>query len=211
MAPRGKARPGRVPTLRADDHTPTTHQTADHWLHCSPRWGQCASEPPPRIYLRQAVIGSLETTQRRSFEPPRAVGDKDLLDMQPQAAFTPVYHRTAQAFAILTEGFRDGLKVFQAPVGERWGVWVSLNFPLDENEGARGDDVIVIEIPTDLFDEYEVIEEKKPYRESFVPAQELNVYLASVRILSDDELDEIESRHRPPPRTLTDAELDELS
>ncbi len=61
------------------------------------------------------------------------------------------------------------------------GVWVS-DCPLDINEGARGDVVLTLDVPIDVFERYEWIEEGKPYRESLIPASVLNA-LATPRIV----------------------------
>lgn len=56
-----------------------------------------------------------------------------------------LYHRTAAGEAILAEGFRNGRGHYlTSNVYE--GVWLS-NIPLDVNEGASGDDLLVVEIP----------------------------------------------------------------
>jgi hypothetical protein len=99
-----------------------------------------------------------------------------------------VYHRTQQATAIMREGFRDA----EDPFGTAEifaGVWVSAE-PLDENEGAAGNALIQLEIPEALFVRYEWVEEGKTYREALIPASDLNLHLATARLLSEDELDE---------------------
>ena len=75
-----------------------------------------------------------------------------------------VYHRTFKSQAILREGFRGHL-----------GVWVS-DGPLDANSGAEGDALLVLEIPEEIFAEYEWAEEGKGYRESLVPVEVLNSF-----------------------------------
>ena len=55
------------------------------------------------------------------------------------------------------------------------GVLVS-DRPLDANEGARGDVLLEMEIPSEVFEEYEWIEAEKLYRESLLPADLLNSY-----------------------------------
>ncbi len=42
--------------------------------------------------------------------------------------------------------------------------------PLDAQEGARGDDLVVLDVPEDLIGEYEWVEEGRGYREWLVPA-----------------------------------------
>jgi hypothetical protein len=55
------------------------------------------------------------------------------------------------------------------------GVWFS-DQPLDINEGAKEDCVLLIEIPEGVFAECEWVEEGKPYRESLIPAAIVNRY-----------------------------------
>jgi hypothetical protein len=86
-----------------------------------------------------------------------------------------LYHRTQFGDAILTEGFRDAEGSWGMP-GTYVGVWVSADDPVDLNEGAEGDDVLLIEVPEAVVAPYEVIEEHKPYREFLVPAAILNSY-----------------------------------
>jgi hypothetical protein len=105
-----------------------------------------------------------------------------------------VYHRTNHSAVILREGFRDtGESLIRAdadtgePVELVPGVWVSAEYPLDENEGAHGDAVIQLTVPVVLFEKYEVVEEDKGYRESMIPAAELNAYLGTARVVLDRE------------------------
>jgi hypothetical protein len=118
-----------------------------------------------------------------------------------QSTAATVYHRTSHAIEILSAGFRDGATYLPEWFEARRGVWVSLNFPLTPDEGAHGDNVIVMSIPMALFEKYEAREERKPYREAMIPASELNKYLASARLLSrheQDELAEAEVGHSGP-------------
>jgi hypothetical protein len=104
-----------------------------------------------------------------------------------------VYHRTHHAQAILTDGFRDGH--YSMPgIGELRGVFVSADWPLDENEGADGDVVLELDVPEALFVKHEHVADDATYRESMIPAASLNEYLASVRLLTDDEIDELTRR-----------------
>jgi hypothetical protein len=48
--------------------------------------------------------------------------------------------------------------------------------PLDINEGAQGDDLLAVEIPDELFVQYEWVEEGKGYRESLIRAELVNRY-----------------------------------
>jgi hypothetical protein len=85
-----------------------------------------------------------------------------------------VYHSTTRSAAdeILRSGFKESGGAYLTDRACR-GVWVS-NGPLDVNEGARSNDV-VLQIELDIpLDEYEWIEEGKPYREWLIPAAILN-------------------------------------
>jgi len=95
-----------------------------------------------------------------------------------------VYHRTFHSAAILKEGFRDSTGTYMTDQ-EFAGVWVS-DCPLDINEGAKGDAVLMLNVPVDIFERYEWIEEGKSYRESLIPAAILNA-LGMPRIVSADE------------------------
>ena len=87
-----------------------------------------------------------------------------------QEATVRLYHRTDRADLILRDGFRDG----RAPSFPRLlGVWLS-NRPLDVNEGPKGDELLAVDVDESSINEYEVIEEGKPYREWCVPASLLN-------------------------------------
>jgi hypothetical protein len=85
-----------------------------------------------------------------------------------------LYHRTTRQAVrrILAEGFRDGQGRYMTAAVHR-GVWVADQI-LDENEGARGDTVLVIEIPEAVAGPYEWIEGGKPYREFLIPAARVN-------------------------------------
>jgi hypothetical protein len=83
-----------------------------------------------------------------------------------------VYHRTPAAHQILADGFRDTEGSYLTD--RLWkGVWIS-DRPLDE--GAAGGDVLTLDIPDDVFREYEWVEEGKPNREALIPAHLLNRY-----------------------------------
>lgn len=83
------------------------------------------------------------------------------------------YHRTAAGQEIMRSGFHDSVDSYMTTRLHR-GVWVS-DVPLDVNEGASGDDLIVVDVPDELFARYEWIEDGKPYREALVPARLLNL------------------------------------
>jgi len=85
-----------------------------------------------------------------------------------------VYHRTTPEASslILDGGFRDETGHYLTLSLHR-GVWVS-DCPLDENEGANGDILLALIVPSGSLDRYEWIEEGKGYREFLVPAKVLN-------------------------------------
>lgn len=85
-----------------------------------------------------------------------------------------VYHRTGNADAIESEGFKDGEGFYLTAEIHR-GVWIS-DIPLDINEGAHGDDLFEIEIPESVIVEFEWVEKFKGYREFLVPTALLNGY-----------------------------------
>jgi hypothetical protein len=87
-----------------------------------------------------------------------------------------VFHRTIASAAILVEGFRDGTGTYMTD--REWtGVWFS-DVPLDSNSGAGGDTVLSVEIPVELFEKYQWVEEEvvKHYREALIPAFLVNAF-----------------------------------
>lgn len=96
-----------------------------------------------------------------------------------------VFHRTRtrNASAILKSGFKDAGGTYLTDRPWR-GVWVS-DRPLDCNEGAGGDVLLSLEIPVEVFEEYEWVEEFKPYRESLIPAATLNRFGPPVIAIED--------------------------
>ena len=85
-----------------------------------------------------------------------------------------VFHRTPFGPSILDDGFRDGEGTYMTGVIHR-GVWVS-NQPLDFGQGAKGNDLLTLDMPDDVLAEYEWIEDGKPYREFLIPADIVNSY-----------------------------------
>ena len=85
-----------------------------------------------------------------------------------------VYHRTYTGDAVLKEGFRDRRCTYSNQQ-MRNGVWLS-NLPLDENDRANGDTLLLVEIPESILVEYEWVEEGKRYRQFLVPARVINEY-----------------------------------
>jgi hypothetical protein len=47
---------------------------------------------------------------------------------------------------------------------------------LDINEGGKGDVLLVLDVPADVFERFEWKEEGSGYRESLIPAAILNAY-----------------------------------
>jgi hypothetical protein len=127
-----------------------------------------------------------------------------------------VYHRTDAAQAILAEGFRDGTT---HPMNALlWpGVWVS-TFPLDMNEGAKGDAVLRVDIPDKLFTDHAFVPEGeglRTYREALIPAELVNAY-GPPTLLTEEELDELEANdprfnHPDDPPTEWDLDTDQTA
>src|SRR5260370_37213563 len=101
------------------------------------------------------------------------------------------YHTTDAADAILRDGFRDATGSYMFATIELTGVWLGDTI-MDINEGATGDQVLCVEWPDDVsLDEFEIIEDEKPYREWCVPAALINSR-ASVRPTTYDEVEKVE-------------------
>lgn len=83
-----------------------------------------------------------------------------------------LYHRTDAVEAILARGFRDAIGTFLTDQ-EFTGVWFS-DQPLDENEGARGEYLLSLDIPDEALEEFEWVEDGKPNREFLIPAELAN-------------------------------------
>jgi hypothetical protein len=84
------------------------------------------------------------------------------------------FHRTIHEAVedIMTSGFRDATGTYLTD--REWtGVWFA-DQVLDANDGAIGDAVLALEMPEDLFAEYEWVEEGKRYREALIPADLAN-------------------------------------
>ncbi len=98
---------------------------------------------------------------------------------------TTYFHTTDAAAAILRDGFRDSTGGYMLASLELTGVWLG-DSPMTVNEGAKGDQVLRVEIPgyVDLAD-FELIEDGKPYREWCVPAALVNEH-ATVELIDVD-------------------------
>lgn len=112
--------------------------------------------------------------------------------MTDQRAPGTYFHTTDAAERILGEGFRDGSGTYLMTTIVLTGVFIA-DMPVNVNEGAIGDQVLEVVLPDDTdLDDFELVEEGKPYREWCVPAELIN-RLGTVRLLADDEVEQIES------------------
>ncbi len=103
---------------------------------------------------------------------------------------TICYHTTDAADEILRHGFRDSTGSYGLVDSELTGVFLG-DSPMDINEGATGDQVLRVEFPDDVdLDDFELVEEHKPYREWCVPAALINER-ARVTLMSGDDLDRL--------------------
>ena len=94
-----------------------------------------------------------------------------------------VYHRTPNGSRIQAEGFKDNTGHYMLEV-TLTGVFVS-DRPLEINEGAKGRDLLCLEIPNVVFCEFELVEDEKPYREACIPASVLNGF-GTIELLAED-------------------------
>lgn len=85
-----------------------------------------------------------------------------------------VFHRTPVGQKIINEGFRDAEDCYLTDSLHR-GVWLS-DIPLSVCEGAKGKDLLTLEIPDDVLAEYEWVQEGPAYREFLIPAEVVNSY-----------------------------------
>lgn len=85
-----------------------------------------------------------------------------------------LFHRTRahNAKSILREGFRDAEGNYGVANTYR-GVWLS-DTPLEANEGAWGDTLLVVELDESDVAPFEWVEEGKAFREFLVPAAIIN-------------------------------------
>jgi hypothetical protein len=82
-----------------------------------------------------------------------------------------LYHTTtlAQASQILKTGFVDGAGPYPTESGEK-GVWLA-DRPLYPSDGVYGDTTLAIEVPMEVVADYELLAEKKEYRQYLIPAR----------------------------------------
>ena len=102
-----------------------------------------------------------------------------------------LYHVTTieSAEKIMADGFRDSVGSYMT--AREWsGVWLS-NMPLDANEGAKGDTLLLVDLELSEPDiaDFEWVEEMKGYREWLIPAQLINEN-ASIRVATEEESDD---------------------
>lgn len=97
---------------------------------------------------------------------------------------TICYHTTDAAVEILRSGFRDTTGSYLFHDFKLTGVWLADN-PIDANEGTKGDEILRVEFPDAVnLNDFEVVEDLKPYREWCVPAALINSH-ATVTLLSE--------------------------
>ena len=86
-----------------------------------------------------------------------------------------IFHSTvsAKVAVIVREGFKDDEEKYFSDFAWR-GVWVS-DRPV-HTEGAPGHVLVTLEIPAEVFEEYEWVQEDAAYRGSLIPATILNRY-----------------------------------
>ena len=86
-----------------------------------------------------------------------------------------IFHSTvsAKAAVIVREGLKDDEEKYLSDFAWR-GVWVS-DRPV-HSEGAPGNVFVTLEIPAELFEEYEWAQDAAAYRGSLIPATVLNRY-----------------------------------
>lgn len=95
------------------------------------------------------------------------------------------FDTTDAAGEILRDGFRDTTGSYMFADLVTTGVWLGDQI-MDISEGAVGDQVLRVEFLDDVdLDDFEVVEEGKPYREWIVPAALINDR-ATVTLMDDD-------------------------
>ena len=99
-----------------------------------------------------------------------------------------LYHTTNAAEAILRDGFSDAEGTYGFATLTLRGVFLAIS-PADVNDGAKGDQLLEVDLPDGLdLSAYAIIEEDRPAWEWCVPADVLNQH-GSVRLLTEDEAD----------------------
>jgi hypothetical protein len=111
---------------------------------------------------------------------PRPAPSHDHIDGRSRSAIR-AFHRASpeRAGAILRDGFRDAEGTWGLSEPHS-GVWVTIEHPWDPATGGLSNrgapELLVIEMPEDLFTEYEWVQEDLGYREALIPAESLNRY-----------------------------------
>ena len=101
-----------------------------------------------------------------------------------------LFHTTDHAEDILREGFRDGSGSYGLATVWLEGVFLSMT-PANVSDGAKGDAVIAVTLPTDFdLDAHAISEVGHPVWEWIVPARLLNE-VASLRLLTEEEVEEV--------------------
>ncbi len=96
------------------------------------------------------------------------------------------FRRTPFPESILEHGFRDTEGT--SGTGMTFsGVWLS-DRPLDFGQGAKGKAVFLLEIPEEVIEPYEWVQEECPYREFLIPAEIVNRY-GPPELVDEDEYD----------------------
>jgi hypothetical protein len=67
------------------------------------------------------------------------------------------------------------------------GVWVVSDCPFDCNPGVVGHSLLTLDIPEEIFAEYEWVQDGNSYREALIPAKILNCFSRPVIVADDDE------------------------
>ncbi|MEZ0095913.1 hypothetical protein [Streptacidiphilus sp. EB129] len=113
-------------------------------------------------------------------------------EMRSLGGVTVYFHTTDATEAILRDGFRDAEGTYKLVGFTLRGVFIA-DVPMDTNEGAKGEQLLEIVFPDDVnLENFELVEEGKPYREWCVPAELLNEHGAR-RLLAGSERDEVEA------------------
>ena len=99
-----------------------------------------------------------------------------------------LYHTTDAAEAILRDGFRDAEGTYMFAALTLRGVFLAIS-PADVNDGAKGDQLLEVDLPDRLdLSAYAIVEEGRPAWEWCMPADVINQH-GRVRLLTEDEAD----------------------
>lgn len=117
----------------------------------------------------------METRSKQSVTSTGTIRPSDETAASDSSCAMTVYHATTPTAAeqILSDGFRDSQGSYMLVGVVLKGVWVSDGL-LGLMEGAKGSFTLAMVIPREEFEQFELIEEGKPYRESCMPASLLN-------------------------------------